>query len=76
MIPKGKKPPQRIPSSVGAGYDFAEVAREFESRAANDRLSDDERDAVPQGIDAVQVGSFAPEEEMDEFYRLHHAAQR
>jgi hypothetical protein len=36
-----------------------------------DRLSDVEREAVRQGIDAVRLGSFAPEEEMEEFYRLH-----
>jgi len=39
--------------------------------ADNYRLSDVEREAVQQGIDAVKLGSFAPQDEMDEFYRLH-----
>ena len=36
------------------------------------RLSDAERAAVRQGIDAAKMGHFAPHDEMDEFYRLHH----
>jgi hypothetical protein len=35
------------------------------------RLSDAERAAVRQGIDAADMGHFAPEDEMEEFYRLH-----
>jgi hypothetical protein len=34
-------------------------------------LSDAERAAVRKGIDAAKMGHFAPEDEMDEFYRLH-----
>jgi predicted RNase H-like HicB family nuclease len=35
------------------------------------RLSPAERAAVRQGIDAAELGHFAPEDEMEEFYRLH-----
>ncbi len=35
------------------------------------RLSDAERAAVREGIDAAAMGHFAPEDEMEEFYRLH-----
>ena len=35
------------------------------------RLSAAERAAVNQGIDAADMGHFAPEDEMEEFYRLH-----
>ena len=38
------------------------------------RLSDAERAAVLQGIDAADIGHFAPEDEMEEFYRLHRGA--
>jgi hypothetical protein len=34
-------------------------------------LSDTENAAVRQGIDAADMGHFAPESEMEEFYRLH-----
>jgi hypothetical protein len=50
------------PIAEGQGHTFGE--------ADNYRLSDVEREAVRQGIDAVRLGSFAPEEEMEEFYRL------
>ena len=36
------------------------------------RLSDAERAAVREGTDAAKMGNFAPDDEMDEFYRLHH----
>ncbi len=38
------------------------------------RLSDVERAAVREGIDAAAMGHFAPEDEMEEFYRLHRGA--
>jgi hypothetical protein len=57
------------PSSGGERQDFAEAVREFELRSAS-HFSDVEREAIQQGIDAAKVGSFAPQEEMDEFYRL------
>jgi hypothetical protein len=53
--------------------ELAEVAREIESRRSGVyRLSDEERIAVRAGTDAARRGDFAPDEEMDEFYRLHH----
>ena len=51
------------PIAEGHGQTFGE--------ADNSRLSDVEREAVRQGIDAAELGNFAPEEEMEEFYRLH-----
>ncbi|KJC62045.1 hypothetical protein UP10_01260 [Bradyrhizobium sp. LTSPM299] len=38
------------------------------------RLSTTERGAIRQGIDAADVGHFAPEDEMEEFHRLHRGA--
>jgi len=55
--------------------ELVEVAREIESRRSGKyRLSDEERTAVRAGMDAARRGDFALEEEMDEFYRLHHRA--
>jgi dsDNA-binding SOS-regulon protein len=71
MRRRDEKPSQRMdPSSAGEEQDFAEAVREFELRSAN-RFSDVECEAIQHGIDAAKVGSFAPQEEMDEFYRLH-----
>jgi hypothetical protein len=53
--------------------ELAEVAREIESRRSGVyRLSDEERIAVRAGMDAARRADFASDEEMDEFYRLHH----
>ena len=53
--------------------ELAAVAREIESRRTGVyRLSDEERAAVRAGMDAARRGEFVPEDEMDEFYRLHH----
>ena len=60
-------------SSEGEGQDFAEALREFQLWS-NHRLSDVEREAIQQGRDAAEVGNFAPEDEIDEFYRLHRGA--
>jgi hypothetical protein len=74
MSPKNKKPFQQIaPSSEGKRPHFAEAEREFELRFVN-RFSDVEREAIEHGIDAAKVGSFAPQDEMEEFYRLHRGA--
>ena len=55
--------------------ELADVAREIESRRSGVyRLSDEERTAVRAGMDAARRGDFASDEEMDEFYRLHHRA--
>ena len=53
--------------------ELAAVAREIESRRSGVyRLSDEERTAVRAGMDAARRGDFASDEEMDEFYSLHH----
>jgi predicted transcriptional regulator len=55
--------------------ELAAVAREIESRRSGVyRLSDEERAAVREGMDAARQGDFVPDEEMDEFYRLHYRA--
>jgi hypothetical protein len=52
--------------------ELADVAREIESRRTGVyRLSDDERAAVREGIDAALRGDFASDEEMEEFFKLH-----
>jgi hypothetical protein len=52
--------------------ELADVAREIESRRSGVyRLSDEERTAVRAGMDAARRGDFVPDDEMDEFYRLH-----
>ena len=69
MNSKGKNLP--TPSPAGEGQDLAEAAHELESCSAIHYLSDVEREAIQQGSDAAKFGNFAPQEEMDEFYRLH-----
>lgn len=55
--------------------ELADVAREIESRRTGVyRLSDDERIAVRAGMDAARRGDFAPDEEIEALYRLHHRA--
>jgi len=55
--------------------ELANVAREIESRRSGVyRLSDEERTAVRAGMEDARRGDFASEQEMDEFYRLHHRA--
>ena len=55
--------------------ELATVARKIESRRTGVyRLSDDERASVREGMDAARLGQFAPDDEMDEFYRLHRRA--
>jgi hypothetical protein len=52
--------------------ELAEIAREIESRRTGIYLlSDEERFSVREGLDAAKHGDFAPEEQMEEFYRLH-----
>jgi hypothetical protein len=52
--------------------ELAAVAREIESRRSGlYRLSDEERTAIRAGMDAARRGEFVPEDEMDEYYRLH-----
>jgi hypothetical protein len=58
-----------------SGRTISEAVREFVMPSANHRLSDVEREALQRGSDAAKVGSFAPEEEMHDFYRLHLRAE-
>jgi predicted transcriptional regulator len=52
--------------------ELAQIAREIESRRTGVyRLSADERAAVRAGMDAARRGDFVPDDEMEEFYRLH-----
>jgi hypothetical protein len=55
--------------------ELAAAAAEIEARRTGiHRLSDDECAAVRKAMAAAQNGAFAPESEMDEFYRLHRKA--
>ena len=65
---------QMDPLSEGERQYFTEATHELELYSAYLGLSAVEQEAVHQGIDAATVGSFAPEEEMDEFYRLYRGA--
>jgi predicted transcriptional regulator len=73
MTPGDKKLLEQIASWPKEDQEeLVEVAREIESRRTGVyRLSDDERAAVRAGMDAARDGNFAPEDEMEEFYRLH-----
>lgn len=52
--------------------ELAAVAREIESRRSGMyRLSDAERAAVREGMDAARRGEFAPDDEIEEFHKLH-----
>lgn len=55
--------------------ELAQIAAEIEARRTGVyQLSDDERASVRRGMDAARRGEFAPDSEMEEFYRLHHKA--
>jgi predicted transcriptional regulator len=52
--------------------ELANLMRQIESRRTGlYLLSDEERFAVREGLNAAKHGEFAPEDEMEEFYRLH-----
>ena len=52
--------------------ELADLAREIEARRAGVyRLSDDERAAIQEGMDAAHRGDFAPDHEVEQFYKLH-----
>ena len=52
--------------------ELAALARIIESRRTGIyQLSDDERFAVRKGKDEAKRGQFAPDDEIEEFYRLH-----
>ena len=73
MSPGNKKLLEQVASWPKEDQEeLAELARQIQSRRTGIyRLSDDERDAVRAGMDAARRGDFAPEEEMEEFYKLH-----
>jgi predicted transcriptional regulator len=52
------------------------MASEIEESERVYRLSNEERAAIREGMDAARRGDFVPEEEMDEFYRLHKSLDR
>jgi hypothetical protein len=52
------------------------MIREIKPRKDVYRLSDEERTAIRAGVDAARRGDLVPEQEMDEFYRLHHRRHR
>ena len=55
--------------------ELAQVAREIKARRAeNYHLSDEERTAVRLGMDAARRGDFAPDDEINEFFRTHRSA--
>jgi len=76
MSPRNKQLLEQIASWPEEDQEeLVEVAREIESRRTGIyRLSEDERAAVRAGMDAARRGEFAPEAEMEEFYRLHRRA--
>jgi predicted transcriptional regulator len=74
MSPKLKEILQQIDSWPEEDQEeLADVAREIEARRNGGiyRLSDEERAAVRVGMDAARRGDFVPDDEMEEFYRLH-----
>jgi len=70
MKRRDEKPSRRI-RITRVGKAQAIPPREFQLKSGDHHLSDVERDVIQPGSGAAMVGSFAPEEEMDEFYRLH-----
>ena len=76
MSPKTKTLLEQVQSWPEADQEeLADVAREIESRRTGIyRLSDNERTAVRAGMDAASRGDFAPDEEIEALYRLHHRA--
>jgi hypothetical protein len=52
------------------------MASEIEESGSVYRLSDEERTAIREGMGDARRRDFVPEEEMDEFYRLHKSLDR
>jgi predicted transcriptional regulator len=73
MSPSAKKILEKVASWPEEDQEeLAEVAREIEARRTGVyHLSDEERAAVRAGMDAARRGEFVPDNEMEEFYRLH-----
>jgi hypothetical protein len=76
MSPSAKKILEKVASWPEEDQEeLAELAREIEARRTGVyHLSDEERAAVRAGMDAARRGEFAPDNEMEEFYRLHRKA--
>jgi hypothetical protein len=76
MSPKVKQLLEQVASWPEEDQEeLADVAREIKSRRSGIyELSDDERAAVRKAMDAARRGEFAPESEMEEFYKLHRKA--
>ena len=76
MSPSAKKFLEQVASWPEEDQEeLAEVAREIEARRTGVyHLSDEERVAVRAGMDAARRGEFAPDSEMEEFYKLHRKA--
>jgi len=76
MSPKLKEILQQIDSWPEEDQEeLADVAREIEARRTGIyRLSDEERAAVRAGMEAARRGDFVPDDEMEEFYRMHRTA--
>jgi predicted transcriptional regulator len=76
MSPKAKQILEQVASWPEEDLEeLADVAREIKSRRTGVyELSDDERAAVREGMEAARRGEFAPEGEVEEFYRLHRKA--
>jgi hypothetical protein len=62
-------------SSHNSSTEAAAVCREIEIRRTGIfRLSDDERRAIRNGIDAARRGDFASDDEVEKFYQRHRKA--
>jgi predicted transcriptional regulator len=74
MSPDTKKLLERVASWPQEDQEeLADVAAEIEARRTGIyHLSPEERAAVRNGMDAARRGDFAPDNEIEEFYRLHH----
>jgi len=75
MSPGTKSLLERVASWPEEDQDeLADVAREIESRRSGIyRLSQSERAAVQEGLDAARRGEFASDQEIEAFYQRHRA---
>jgi predicted transcriptional regulator len=76
MSPATKTLLERVQSwPIEDQEELADLAREIESRRSGVYyLSDQERTAVRAGLEDARRGDFATDEELEEFYQLHHRA--
>src|SRR5947199_375268 len=76
MSPKTKWLLERVASwPMEDQEELASVAQEIELRRTGIyHLSEDERRSIRKGIAAAAEGDFAPQDEMEEFYKLHREA--